>query len=345
MTTTWVLMTALPPTRGHLDIINYADSLDNNLTVVLNTQPDEPFTGERYVVLHSVFPRSGYRKSRWIQTSLITYSKPIQQVPKSDKDEAFWDMWRDILRNKGLRKDDIIVASDDYGKKLAEVCECTFMPYDLERTTRPGSATDVREDPIGNFSYILPSFQKYLRKTVTIFGAESTGKSTLSADLSASLNGLHLTEWARPYLELMGPTVTTEKMHAIHKGQAALQRSVGRSSENHPFIIQDTDLFSTLGYWHMWDELPDLDLMEDAVNLKSDLYIICPSNIPFEKDPLRYGGDKRESEDDYWIKLCEIFDLNYIVLTEKSRTKRKAEAEAAMIELFNADQLKYKRVK
>ena len=55
-------------------------------------------------------------------------------------------------------------------------------------------------------------------------------------------------------------------------------------------------------------------LVTDATILKSDLYLITQSNIPFEQDPLRYGGDRRESKDEYWIGLCEGYDLNYRVV-------------------------------
>lgn len=335
---TWVLVTALPPTKGHLGLMRFANKTADYTYTIICTQPDEPFVKERHLALSDTARLlAGYRHG------VIHYDKKIQQVPKDDNDTAFWDMWKKILFDYGCVKGDNIVVSEMYGAKLAEIMECTFIPYDIPRTMNSARATDVRTDPIGNFSMILPEFQGYLRKRVTVFGAESCGKTTLSQQLAEELDSLWLPEYARPYLEAVGPDVTNEKMGVIHQGQRALQLSA--DGTDYPFIIQDTDLFSTLGYWHLWNEgPPNLKLMNDAVADKSDLYIVCPSNIPFEEDPLRYGGKERESSDDYWISLCENFGLNYKVLTTESEEDRLAEAKDLLVELFNPDQLKYERV-
>lgn len=627
MKNTWVLLTCLPPTKGHQDLLDFANSIRNGgyVYAVLCTQPDEPFIVERG---HAV--RAMIQGSYYLQSS--PYNKTIQQVPKNDKDAAFWEIWKKILKQKGFRAGDQIVASDSYGKKLAEVLGGVFIPYDPDRTLRPGCATDVRNDPIKNFGLIHPSFQSYLRKTVTIFGAESCldadtfinfekhtkegrrqnskggsietlwynfhnqpqpgsgrylrpqtldseyfapcmndegrifmnqitdvvdtgfkncftvttslgyeitgtadhkfhvagqyvplsnlkigdevsihngthfecdgktndnkydgrleiilepihpkvglktvtengieyrysrirkhraiyeahmngltleeykakfknhdiegmvflntedhihhidenplnddidnlelisasehgrlhalerhnnlrfmvvtdkitkiqavgerhtydikmltpyhnyvaekfvvhncGKTTLAKDLEKHVGGLMVPEYARPYLETVGAEITAEKMGIIHQGQLGLQMRASDLAEDRPFIFQDTDLFSTLGYWHLWnDGPPNLRLMRDATNQKSDLYIICPSNIPFEEDPLRYGGKERESTDDYWINLCKNFDLNYKVLTTKSKKGRLEEATKLAVDLFNPSQLAYERVK
>ena len=340
MSLTWVLMTCLPPTKGHADIVKFAESLGNtHVRVLLCTQPDEPMTSERRGAVMDLTVSSYY-------TQILYYDSPIQQVPKDDKDTAFWQTWRRILQNKGFREGDTIVASDSYGKKLAEVMNAHFMPYDPDRSMRPGCATDVRKDPLKNFSYILPSFQGFLRKRITIFGAESCGKTTLANALATALDGIAIPEYARPYLEMVGSDITVAKMKSIHRGQKVLQKQATDLALDKPFIFQDTDLFSTLGYWHLWNDGPeDLSLMSDARSSKSDLYIVCPSNIPFEQDPLRYGGKVRESTDDYWINLCKNFDLNYKVLTTKSKKGRLEEATKLAVDLFNPSQLAYERVK
>jgi cytidyltransferase-like protein len=39
----YVLMTALPPTLGHLDLIRFAATLGGEVVVIVTTQPDEPY--------------------------------------------------------------------------------------------------------------------------------------------------------------------------------------------------------------------------------------------------------------------------------------------------------------
>ncbi len=164
---------------------------------------------------------------------------------------------------------------------------------------------------------------------ITIFGAESTGKTALSKQLARVLDGDWKEEFARPYLEQTGQGVTDASMRAIWRGQEALQQQARRSRA--PYVIQDTDLFSTVGYWRLPHVEPVIGrcpagLCDDAVALRSDLYLITGSNIPFAADPLRYGGDKRESPDSYWIDLCKQYGLPYIVLTASGQEERTEEA-------------------
>ena len=164
---------------------------------------------------------------------------------------------------------------------------------------------------------------------ITVFGAESTGKTTLSTQIAQALDGAWAEEFARPYLERTGEDVTDASMRAIWKGQKALQNAVRKT--NCAYVVQDTDLFSTVGYWQLPHVEPVIgpcpsSLIRDANHLRSDLYIITKSNIPFEPDILRYGGDKRESPDEYWIHLCKRRGLTYVVLDSSDKQDRLNEA-------------------
>lgn len=326
MANAYVLMTAMPPTKGHKALIDFAQRLvvdeGGDTIVVLCTQPGEPYVDERYTALREI---AHGQEDLFIQQQHET----IQQVPDGEDDAAFWEMWRSILVDKYyMDPGDFIVASEPYGAKLAEVTGGIFMPFDPKRELCDARATDIRNWPRDNFDKIMPEFQRNMKFTVTLFGAESTGKTTLSRHLSGVINGHWLFEYARPYLETVGTEITTESMTAIWRGQKALQQSAYDLYDK-PFIVQDTDLFSTVGYWDFWNMQTPQALIDDAIALKSDLYIITPSNIPFEHDSLRYGGDERESTDQYWIDLCERYGLNYHVLArdEDRHAMRLWEAE------------------
>lgn len=342
MTAAWVLLTALPPTQGHLNLIRFAASLNptGTVNVLVCTQPDEPFCAERVdAVEHSI----DHELRRRVQ--VLHYAERVQQVPRDDDDTDFWAMWTLILRARGLTDGDYLVASESYGIELARHSGARFIPYDFERTVFRCDATSVREDPLGQFEHMLDTFSRRLTRRITFFGAESTGKTTLSTAVATSLDSYLLPEWARPYLEAVGPDVTDAAMHDIWLGQRALQQSTTLLKPR-PFIIQDTDLFSTLGYWEMYDpaQVP-AQLADDALAAKSDLYILCPSDIPFEPDPLRYGGDRRESTDQYWIDLLDRFGLPYATLTSSDPVSREKEATELARDTFDKDTLSYERVK
>lgn len=325
----FVLMTAMPPTKGHLHLIQFAEQLGNTVAVIINTQPGEPYPYERASALQASVSR---------RVTIYHEHETIQQNPTGPDDAAFWEGWRDKLANKyGVKEGDFIVASEMYGAKLAEITGATFVPYDIDREIYNLHATQVREDPRGNFDAILPTFQPVIRKRITFFGAESVGKTTTSKYVAGLANGHWLPEWARPYMERFAPEVDRPTMEAIWRGQRALQKQ-GQSLVDKPFIIQDTDLFSTVGYWRLYEhELGPVPqgVINDALTDKSDLYLILSSDIPFEADPLRFGGDVRESSDEFWVQLCEEFGLNYRVITEEGKRARKFTAYEESIKFFD----------
>src|SRR5699024_10101779 len=99
-----------------------------------------------------------------------------------------------------------------------------------------------------------------------------------------------------------GTDVTVKAMENIHAGQFALQ-NFARSKSEFPVSVFDTDLFSTVGYYEiMMNQVPS-GCIRDALSSKADVYYVLPDDIPFEVDPLRYGGDRRESEIKLWTDL------------------------------------------
>lgn len=314
----------MPPTTGHLQLLQFANRLaPDGVVAIINTQPHEPFPGERAASLKAAIRRIGLSS----RIKLIHYDKTIEQDPSTP---GFWQMWEQMMRGFGITPEDIIVASERYGKKLAEVTGTQFFPYDIERAINPTKATPIRRDPLTHFSDILPEFQLYLRTRITLFGAESTGKTTLSRELAEALKATWLFEYARPYLEETVNEITPRSMTAIWQGQRALQEHANEVSGS-PYVIQDTDLFSTVGYWQFphWQATIGAcpgGLVTDALRLQSDLYIVTKSNIPFEVDPLRYGGDTREGSDEYWINICKQYNLPYVVIETSDRAGRLQEA-------------------
>lgn len=319
-------MTAMPPTTGHLQLIQFSNLMaDEGAVVIVSTQPHEPLSFERIAALKQAV------KNRGLNVRIKHLHKTLPQDPMTP---GFWDMWRKILLGYGIKKTDYIVASMAYGKKLGEITGATFYPYDIDRFINPAKATPIRDHPYGHFGDIIPEFQKYLRTTVTIFGAESTGKTTLSRELAEKLGGWWLFEYARPYLEYTVNEITERSMNAIWKGQAALQRQADNLPDR-PYVIQDTDLYSTVGYWEFPHWIPTIGecpqgLIDEAHELKSDLYIVTKSNIPFEEDPLRYGGDHREGSDEFWLDICERYNLPYVVLESNDHEERMKQALAAI---------------
>lgn len=338
MSHAYVLMTALPPTLGHLDLIQFAGALNvRKVVVFLNTQPDEPMVTERYQALWDTLVDLNRLEGRE-KYDIKWQNEATQQEPIDGDDDAFWANWVDNLHRYGFVDGDYIVASETYGVELAKRANGVFMPYDPERWSRYTKGTAVRNDWTGTeeWASILPAFRQKIQKKITIFGAESTGKTTLTEALQSrwATESIKLFEWARPYLEMTGPEVSVSGMYHIWEGQLALQLRAYEAALK-PLVIQDTDLYTTIGFWEHWDpaSMP-VGILFDAKMTQSDLYIITRSNIPFEHDILRYGGDERETPDQYWIDICEKYGLNYVVLDSESLDDRLDEASDLVFDLL-----------
>jgi len=331
-----VLMTALVPTVGHKYLIDFAKNLlgwNDKVYVLLGTMDREPVAGElRFNALVEE-----YQHDRSVVLHRLHGDLPQQPSEHSD----FWNVWRDVVRTfVEVEPDDYIVASELYGMDMARVLGCKFMPCNRYRETISISGTEVRNNLIGNFKYILPSFQQYIRRTVTVFGAESCGKTTMTRWLAENLGGHFVPEWAREYLETVGAEITDEKMRTIVHGQYALQHTAQLSLKNKPLIFQDTDLLSTVGYYRIWGGGTDRDLdyvEHRARHAKSDFYIVMNDHIPFEADPLRYGGTVRESKTQFWVDLLEEFGCKYHVVESTELGLQRLEVSVALQKFWDSE--------
>lgn len=305
-------MTALVPTMGHKYLIDFAADFVDTLYVIVCVRSFEPrLTLDRVEHLRGQY---GYERN-------ICFLEHLDdEAPQNDDGtQEFWEYWRDVTKKLVPEKITHLFASEHYGQRFADELGVEFIPVDIRREIVPISGTEVRQDLQENFRAIMPEFQKVLHRDICIFGAESCGKTTLANRLADELGGSFIHEWARPYLETIGAELTEKKMLNIVKGQYAVMNSAPLTEL---FDFRDTDLLSTIGYYKILGmEIPE-ELLVNFGWTKSDLYVVMNTDIPFEQDELRYGGDKRESDTQFWIDLLKEYNCNYKIITETDRDKQ-----------------------
>lgn len=358
MTDVHVIMTALPPTTGHADLIRFANAYarDNggDVYVHLTICRDEPFINERVFALDEFINNhlnTDYTSSTEVNLVTDYYDVDMPQTPEEyDGNELeFWDMWCEFLfysewsemwTGEYASPHSVIIGSEKYCQNLADCMGWDFVEYDMDRSSNSIRATVVRESPLIYMpKFALPEFISGVNHRFVFIGAESVGKTTVSKSVAKYImHAKWYAEWARPYLERTGSHLDNQKMDMIARAQTAIDRVVKGSSDL--ISIQDTDIMATIGYYRLYDEL-HTDLYRDIESqqqLLSSMYhmtkgetlgggapkrfsvaknatyiVLQQDHVPFEVDPLRYGGSVRETEDQYWIDLLEEFNKDYVV--------------------------------
>jgi NadR type nicotinamide-nucleotide adenylyltransferase len=143
-----------------------------------------------------------------------------------------------------------------------------------------------------------------LLKKIVIIGPESTGKSTLCEQLAQHYDTLWCPEFAREYLLTNGASYTYENLLSIAKGQLALEdeyavmmNTLHSPLATHPPITIGTPLFIDTDMYVMkvWCEFVfgkcHRFILNQIVERKYDLYLLCNTDLPWVKDELREYPD------------------------------------------------------
>ncbi|MBN8783483.1 MAG: ATPase [Sphingobacteriales bacterium SCN 48-20] len=132
-------------------------------------------------------------------------------------------------------------------------------------------------------------------KKIVIIGPESTGKSTLSAQLATYYGTSWCPEFAREYLLKNGPQYTYEDLLPIAKGQLALedqfaQAQLNSAKPNGPLFI-DTDMYVMKVWGEFVFDRCHKFILDQIAARHYDGYLLCDIDLPWEPDQLREHPD------------------------------------------------------
>jgi HTH-type transcriptional regulator, transcriptional repressor of NAD biosynthesis genes len=293
MTRGMVLGKFLPPHAGHVYLIEAARRLCNDLTVVVGSLAREPIPGElRVAWMKELFP-----------SVRIVHLRDENPQDPSEHPE-FWSIWRESLLRVLPARPEVVVSSEAYGRRLAEVLGARSIVVDPERVAVPINGTAIRHDPFGNWRYLPRPVRAHFVKRVSVFGPESTGKSTLARRLAAHFGTHWVPEYARAHLEAHGGKIEAADIDVIARGQLACEDALALDAER--VLFCDTDVLLT----QVWSETlfgsTPAWVSEAARTRRYHLTLLCDVDVPFVTDSVRYlPNARREFHDLCVAKLVE----------------------------------------
>ena len=122
-------------------------------------------------------------------------------------------------------------------------------------------------------------------KKIVVLGPESTGKSTLCAELAKHYNTSWCPEYARQFLNENGTKYSYEDLLTIAKGQLAGEDAHVENTSD--LLIIDTDMY-VMKVWceYVFNNCHPF-ILEQINSRKYDAYLLCDIDLPWTADEMR----------------------------------------------------------
>jgi nicotinamide riboside kinase len=147
---------------------------------------------------------------------------------------------------------------------------------------------------------------------IVVTGPESSGKSTLSQQISEAFGLSFCPEFARFYLQDLGRYYCFEDLAKITQGQLAWEDWY--SQKETKLTIFDTDL-SVIYIWYLYKYKIDNQLIFNQLKSRlADIYLLTKPDFDWQPDSLREHPEERAALFELYEKLMLDLGAKYYVL-------------------------------
>jgi NadR type nicotinamide-nucleotide adenylyltransferase len=278
----------LPLHGGHVALIRTAAALVDRLTIIVCTAPDDWPAGPT---------RLGWLGELAPAARIVSLAAPS---PAEWADApAAWGAQVAALHPEPI---DQLFASDPRHGAIAAALGARFVLIDPRFEAVPVRSAAIRARPFEQWRYLPPAVRPAYARTICLHGPESTGKSTLAAQLAAHFDTLFVPEYGRTYCEQFGRMLAMDDLLTIGRTHAALTRALLRQCNRR--LILDTDPLMTAVWADMM--LGTRDPWFDAYDAAADLYLLLDIDLPFVDDGLRIYGGRDERRRFFDLSRAEL---------------------------------------
>ena len=303
MRTGLVLGKFMPIHLGHLTLIRYARRHCDRLLVLVCANDREPIPGPL--------------RRRWAEQTLageagIEVHYTEVEMPEADhSSRTVSKAWADYLSGQ-FPEITLFCSSEKYGDYVAEYMDITHLPFDPPRLAVPVSARLIREQPFRYWDYIPQPVRPYYVKKICLYGAESTGKSTLAEKLAQHYRTHFVPEAARNLLKTSFECTYEDLLHIAETQAQWVEQHLKNANK---LLFCDTDLLTTKVYaQYLFGQVPAFASWIEAIN-QYDLHLFMDTDVPYEQDGTRLGSHTRPALRALFLAALKRDHVPFAVIT------------------------------
>ena len=290
--------------KGHQAMIDFALTQGDQITVLVCAEKYETIRGNT----RAQWIRDTYKDEPKIHVEVFNYSES-DYPSTSEADLDISRKWSQVFESR-FPDADFFVSSEEYGDYVQSFTGAKHIMFDRERSTVNISASKIRSDIRGNWSFLPEAVQKYYQIKIVIGGTESTGKTTMIEKLHEIYpDSIVVGEVGRDVVD----SSKTVEMYQL--GEILLEHNnlIHTASLYHPIVFIDTDYNTTESYaYFKFDHILHVPKWIHEQS-RANLYLYLSKDVPFVQDGTRFDLKDRNSLD---ISHRFILDKNNITYTE-----------------------------
>ena len=293
-----------PLHKGHELVIHTAFEQCENVVVLVYSNPDFSWMPNQ--------TRAKWVKQLFPEARVFVPENP----PPNDSDDLIHREFVKTWLEQQQMSIDAVFGSDDYLEGFASHIGAIPIKVDATRAAQPISGTMLRQavknkQPLPLKPFVSSLVYSHLEfwaqpiQKVVFLGAESTGKSTLTARMALEYQTKYVAEFGREVWEAKNGKLELEDYVLIAKRHRQLEDQALPLANQYLFV--DTNAITTmfLGYAYEGHGLPELTHLAREAESRYHHVFLCADDIPFDQDGWR--------DDSVWRSRAQgmvRYDLN-----------------------------------
>jgi NadR type nicotinamide-nucleotide adenylyltransferase len=241
----------MPPTNGHMYLLDFARASCDKLTIIVLSLENEPIPGDlRFHWIRQMYP----------DCTVIHHTADMPQEPKDAHDVPFYHAWRDTIhKHCADNKFDALFASETYGYQVAWALGIRFIPVNTARDMVQISGTKMRNDPWLYWDELPTVVRPYFLKHIGIVGGAPEPRQTLARQLAQKYKTRYVADYAQTLqqdykrnVENHTGALLPEDTATVLRGFDASAAALGRQANRVLFYDADCYLRATEAPWPAW---------------------------------------------------------------------------------------------